>query len=286
MKTKTLMLVLAAGCVSASAGLALAQNTTPATPPAPAPQKKELQKPPGGPVKVEPKTPPVAAPPVKAEKGGGPSEAEMQAWMAASMPGEHHKHLDAIVGSWTADTKFWMNGPDAPADRSMGVMINSWTLDGRFVRHEYTGSSMNMPFRGVGYMGYDNIAKAYTGMWMDTMSTNMMTHQGQCDADHKVFTMTGEFKDPMGKMIKSREVITLVDKDTHTMFMYHTEPGGKEMKVGEIIYKRTTPENAAKVLKEMEAAGAAKGALDKGKDAKTEIEKKAKEAAEKIKNGK
>lgn len=179
-----------------------------------------------------------AAPTAKPTAADQP-DASAEAWMKASQPGDNHKLLNNMVGTWTAKCKFWMGGPEAPATESSGTMVNRWVLDNRFVRMEFTGEFMNSPFQGLGYFGFDNVDQKFVGSWMDTMSTNMMTSTGTYDAAKKTFTMTGKFKDPQsGQMVTSRDVTTVTDNNSHKMEMYHTGADGKEHKMGEIVYTR------------------------------------------------
>src|SRR5689334_22239372 len=101
-----------------------------------------------------------------------PHQAEMEAMMKAGAPGDAHKKLDSLVGSWDATVKTWMQ-PGAPME-SHGTSQNTWVLGGRWVEERFTGDFMGMPFNGVGYTGYDNIKKQYVGTWMDNMSTSVM----------------------------------------------------------------------------------------------------------------
>ncbi|MGZ5426437.1 MAG: hypothetical protein ACXWE1_04455, partial [Thermoanaerobaculia bacterium] len=50
-----------------------------------------------------------AAKPVTAPAGMPSQEEMMKAWMAAATPGEAHKKLEPVIGSFTANTKMWMD---------------------------------------------------------------------------------------------------------------------------------------------------------------------------------
>ncbi len=177
---------------------------------------------------------------------GQPSmDAETQAWMTASMPNENHAQLSVFVGTWDAKTSFKMD-PSAPPMEGTGTMVNEWVLGGRWIKHTFHGDFMGMPFEGLGYFGYDNIKKTFVGTWTDSMSTSMMLSKGAYDAKAKTYTMLGEFDDPMGRHFKSREVVTVLGPDSHTMTFYHTGADGKEMHVGDITYTRAKAEKPMK----------------------------------------
>jgi len=168
----------------------------------------------------------------------GPSPAEMEAMMKAGTPGDAHKKLNAMAGTFSADVKMWM-APGAPPTAGSGVAENSWALDGRWLEQNFTGTFMGMPFRGVGYTGYDNIKKKYVGSWMDSMSTSMMISTGTASADGKSYTFKSTMDDPMtGKSTPVKETVTVVDDDHHTLEMWGAGPDGKMFKMMEIAYTR------------------------------------------------
>jgi hypothetical protein len=172
--------------------------------------------------------------------GGAPPQMseEEKMWMAAASVNENHKKLQPLIGEWKAESTFWMQGPEGPASTSTGSSTNKWVLEGRFVQQDYKGSMMDVPFTGIGFLGYDNIEKKYVGTWMDTMSTMIMSHAGSLDATGKVISMDGSFKSPDGNVHKDRHVTRIIDNDKHVFEIYHSGPNGKEMKVGEITYTR------------------------------------------------
>jgi len=168
----------------------------------------------------------------------GPGQAEMEAMMKAATPGDAHKKLNAMAGSFNAEVKMWMQ-PGAPPVGGGGVAENTWALDGRWLEQHFTGTFMGMPFTGVGFTGYDNIKKKYVGTWMDTMTTSMMISSGTANADGKSYTFTSSMDDPMtGKSTPVKETITVVDDDHHTLEMWGAGPDGKMFKTMEIAYTR------------------------------------------------
>src|ERR1035438_2526899 len=113
---------------------------------------------------------------------GMPNQEEMtKAWMAAATPGEAHKKLEPMVGSFTVVTKMWMD-PAKPPEESTGTSESKWVLGGRFVEQRVEGTAMGQPFSGIGYTGYDNYKKKYVGSWTDTMGTMIMISTGTADA--------------------------------------------------------------------------------------------------------
>ncbi len=168
-----------------------------------------------------------------------PSQDEMmKAWMAAAMPGEAHKKLEPMVGSFTVATKMWMD-PTKPPEESTGTTESKWVLGGRFVEQHVDGTAMGQPFNGIGMTGYDNYKKKYVGSWADSMGTMIMTSTGTADASGKKFTFWSTMDDVvLKKPTKVKGVLTVVDGDHHTYEMWAPAPDGKMFKSLEIQYTR------------------------------------------------
>ncbi len=181
-----------------------------------------------------------AAPATKAAAPAGmPSQEEMmKAWMAAATPGEAHKKLEPVVGSFTVQTKMWMD-PSKPPEESGGTSESKWVLGGRFVEQHVEGTAMGQPFSGIGYTGYDNYKKKYVGSWVDSMGTMIMTSTGTADASGKKLTFWSTMDDVvMKKTMKVKSQVTIVDNDHHTYEMWGPGPDGKMFKTLEIHYTR------------------------------------------------
>ena len=164
-------------------------------------------------------------------------KAQMDAWMKASTPGDAHKKLDGMVGTWNVTVKSWM-APGQPPMESTGTAVNAWVLGGRWMEEKFTGSFMGMPFQGIGYTGYDNIKKQYVGTWMDSMSTAVMMSTGKGGSGN-TWEFASSMDDPMsGKTMPVTEKVTFTDADHHTMEMWSPGPDGKMFKMMEIAYSR------------------------------------------------
>ncbi|HVN30508.1 MAG TPA: DUF1579 family protein, partial [Thermoanaerobaculaceae bacterium] len=106
---------------------------------------------------------PVPAGAQQSEKKLTPEQqAAMDAWMKVATPGEGHKALEPMIGSWNVKSTMWEK-PGEPPQEGGGVAENSWVLGGRFVKQEFQGEFGGMKFQGLGYTGYDNFKKKYVG---------------------------------------------------------------------------------------------------------------------------
>lgn len=164
----------------------------------------------------------------------GMSPEHMAAWEKLASPGPAHEILKAMAGDFRAEVTMFM-GPST--QKSSGLMRNSLVLGGRYLENRYEGDGGCMA--GIGFVGHDNSAQQYTGLWMDTMSTMIMVSRGSIDASGKVITMTAEIDCPThgGRQI-SRNVTTVIDNNRHTYEMYMSGPDGKEHKCLDIAYTR------------------------------------------------
>ena len=153
-------------------------------------------------------------------------------------PGNAHRKLDTLAGTWTAQSKFW-NAPDEKPQVSTAKVTRKWILDGRFIQENYIDQNKPYPFTGMGILGFDNLAKQYISTWVDTMSTSVSQSLGNLDKTGKNIAFHGEMPDLVsGKILATRSELQIVNKDTNIYKMFTEGSNGKEMKVLEIIYKR------------------------------------------------
>jgi hypothetical protein len=176
------------------------------------------------------------------DKKAGAGQADMDAMMKQmaemAKPNEHHKALAALEGDWAVENTMQMT-PDAQPMKSTGTSHNKMILGGRFLQGEFKGTFMNMPFEGVGLLGYDPMKKKHVSVWADSMSGGVMTSYGDCDGSCKTITFTDEVDDPSsGKKMPVRYVYTIESKDKYMMEWYETHDG-KEFKAMTIVYTRT-----------------------------------------------
>lgn len=98
------------------------------------------------------------------------SEEEMAKWAAiekAGTPGEHHKVLEAMTGTWDAKYSFKM-GPDDEMMTSVGTVKREWIFGGRYLEEKVeAGGFGDESFHGRGYIGYNNVDGVYEVVWMD-----------------------------------------------------------------------------------------------------------------------
>ncbi len=168
-------------------------------------------------------------------------QAAMEKMMKLGSPSEAHKVFEPLAGNWTYTGQFWMD-PASPPETMTGTGTNSLIYGGRFLKEEFRGQSPDQPpFEGTGYLGYDNIRKEYTSIWLDNMSTGVMISTGQYDPATKSIAEKSDFSCPItGETHRqARAVWTIVDQNHNTYTSYMTAPDGHEFKAMELRYTRT-----------------------------------------------
>ena len=159
---------------------------------------------------------------------------------ALGAPGAPHKLLEPLVGEWTAEVQCWMTlgGPPTP---SKGTAKTEWVMNGRFIKEDFKGEMLGKPFVGMMLTGYDNHQKQYNTLWVDDMSTAILKSEGTIDSDGKVITFLSKMDCPMTgeKDMPIKQVVRIVNADTHVFEMHETRAGKEERKTMEITYTRS-----------------------------------------------
>jgi hypothetical protein len=169
----------------------------------------------------------------------GWTQKDMEACMAAGMPGEMHKKLMEGAGTWTGKTKMWMAPGTEPMNSECTVTLTPM-FEGRYLKCEHNGDMPGMgPFSGFGMYGFDNVDQKFHGTWVDNHSTGIMTGVGEMSSDGTM-TMTYTFNCPIQKKPATmREVKRHTGKDTCVMELYMTDPkSNKEYKMMETMLTR------------------------------------------------
>lgn len=170
----------------------------------------------------------------------GWTEADMQACMAAGMPGPMHQHLAKAVGTWAGTSTSWM-APGMPPMTSSCTSTITMEMDGRYTRCEFRGEMPGMgPFHGLGYNGYDNVSQKFVSTWIDNHSSGIMNGQGSLSPDGKTLTWNFQYNCPITKKPTTmREVERYTNDDTMTLEMFGPDPkSGKEFQMMKLELKR------------------------------------------------
>lgn len=154
----------------------------------------------------------------------------MAAMQAYGTPGEYHKYMEYFVGEWNQTSKMWMK-PGAPPMESSSTATSKMMMGGRYLKTLHKGAFMGMPFEGISLLGYNNLRKKFSSLWIDNMGTGMAISHGELDKSKKVRTDIGDWDEPLsGGTQKIKMVTTIVDSNKFTFDMYSILPDGKEFK--------------------------------------------------------
>lgn len=171
-----------------------------------------------------------------ADKPMDPQEM-MEIYSKLATPGEPHRLLASLEGSWVSKTKEWMD-PQKPPVESTGSANIKMLLGGRFLQQEINGSMHGKLFSGIWTVAYDNLLQRYVSTWMDTMSTQIFIMEGTASTDGKTITFTGQHAEFGGGYMTHRAIWKIDSSNLQEFVMYGTHHGGKEMKMLETIYTR------------------------------------------------
>lgn len=152
---------------------------------------------------------------------------------------DFHKKLKPIRGKYTQTIKWW-SSPTAEPVESTSRSDTEWILGGRFLKQEFQGKWMEMPFKAVAILGYDRGAKEYTSVWMDTLGTKILFNRGTCDEKRTAITMHGEYINAVtGETVKAKSIMQMPNKKGELKIeVFRTGSDGQEFKCLEVVTKR------------------------------------------------
>ena len=161
----------------------------------------------------------------------------MEIYQKIGTPGDPHKQLAKLEGSWTTRSRGWME-PGKPPVESSGACEQKMLLDGRYLQQVYTGDMMGTPYTGINILGYNNQTKKYESIWVDTMSTGVFYFVGKAGRDGKTITQECTYDDPVKGPSTWRTVTRIKDDNTIEFEMFLTPRGKKEAKMMEMTIAR------------------------------------------------
>ena len=151
----------------------------------------------------------------------------MEIYKRVGTTGEPHKLLGKLEGSWITRTRSWME-PDKPPIESNGTCDQKLILNGHYLRQEYSGDMMGLPFSGISIQGYNNHTKKYESIWIDSMSTAVFLFVGTASKDGRTITQECSYDDPVRGPSVWHTVTKIKDDNTVEFEMTLIPKGGKE----------------------------------------------------------
>ena len=174
------------------------------------------------------------------EESKAPDQAEtMRLWLKYATPGERHAALQRLVGKWDVESEMIM--PGSPPLKSKGEAEYGWLMEGRWLRQDYHGLMMGMPFRGFALLGWDDFKQKYVGIWCDSMSTALATMEGVVvDPRGETIVLYGLMDEFLtgerDKLVKY--VFRFVDDDTMVFEIWDMGIGASGATVMRLTYRR------------------------------------------------
>jgi hypothetical protein len=169
------------------------------------------------------------------------SKKEMEAYTELAKPGEEHKLLESLVGTWNQELKIWPEPGKDPMVAS-GIAEGKMILGGRFLTTTSTSGEGDMKTEGLYILGFDRRHKEFIMVGFDTWGTYYVTARGTYDKSTKSITMYGEDENPiMGVTQKFDMIIRILSPDKNVwevVFKDFRTPGEKEFKMVEVIQTR------------------------------------------------
>jgi hypothetical protein len=160
------------------------------------------------------------------------------AWAALSQPGESHRLLEIFEGEWDA-TITVRSGPGEISQVSNGHSNIHWILGKRFLQEDFKGETSGEKFDGMGLLGFDNGARAFKMVWVDSLNTALSVSTGTYVPESSIFEMVSAVYDPLlGREKTVRSTLRVMSNDSYRFVMEDTAPSGKKFTSFEILYIR------------------------------------------------
>lgn len=133
-------------------------------------------------------------------------------------PGEHHKWLDQLVGTWTVESEMIAEGQ--PPMKFTGTdTVRS--LGGRWVICELKSEVSDMGAMSAALtLGYNSKTGKYQGTWVDSVTDHLWVYEGTLDPTRKILTLEAEgpnMMDPTKGEMRYRDVIEFKSADHRTL---------------------------------------------------------------------
>jgi hypothetical protein len=174
------------------------------------------------------------------------SQDEIAKLKAAAEPGEIHKKLAKLEGTWDQQMVNTAEGMSSSGTityrpvlggrfilgESKSVMKHGGGADGKSdgnVNGKGEGLAMEQPWEGFQLIGYDNATKKHVTTYSSTMGTGICFLEGTADSSGKVITYEGTMKDAITPQGRPFKVVVNCETDDKTVVELWDSKGGKPL---------------------------------------------------------
>jgi len=170
----------------------------------------------------------------------------MERMVELSKPGENHKLLAGLVGTWEYTGKHFPSDPKEKPIEISGSCVRKALWEERYFLAEDTGQKLKMPWaegrevasKDIIIDGYDNMKRKFVRAIIDNhWDTGILSFEGSYDAATKTITYDAELEDSPGVKTKTRWLLKILDND-HYMEEIYEDNDGRQVKDTEIHFTR------------------------------------------------
>ena len=159
--------------------------------------------------------------------------------------GKGHSNLKRVKPKNQQKIKWW-SAPGAEPRESEAKSAGTWLLGNRFMKQTIKGKWLGTSFEGQAILGYDNATEEYQMIWMSDLGTGMVFSRGKCDSTGQIFTLHGEYYDPIEERTrKVKMVMQILGKKGNILFnMFDVTSPDDEFKFLEVESSKWVPRGA------------------------------------------
>lgn len=173
-----------------------------------------LAEPPAAQPNLDARPAPQDSKPQKTDKPDKPEMPEMP-----PPPGDHHKWLEQLVGTWTVESEMVAGEGEQPTKYTGTDTVRS--LGGRWIVGELRSEIPDMgPMNAILTLGYNPKTGKYQGTWVDSITDQLWVYVGTLDPTRKILTLEAEgpnMIDPSKGNTKYRDTIEIKSPDHRTL---------------------------------------------------------------------